>query len=108
MAFSARPRTRWYLGVAIVGVMVFGAALTRLTSRTAALDPYRIVPVDIGTMVRSVVATGKIEPISKVEIKSKANGIIKVLRVDIDSVVNQDDVLVELDKEQLQAQLRGA
>jgi HlyD family secretion protein len=88
--------------------MVFGAAVTRLTSRTAALDPSRIVPVDIGTMVRSVVATGKIEPISKVEIKSKANGIIKVLRVDIDSVVNQDDVLVELDKEQLQAQLRGA
>ena len=38
-------------------------------------------------MVRSVVATGKVEPITKVEIKSKANGIIKALHVDVDSVV---------------------
>ena len=31
-------------------------------------------------MVKSVVATGKVEPITKVEIKSKANGIIKALQ----------------------------
>jgi HlyD family secretion protein len=59
-------------------------------------------------MVRSVVATGKVEPITKVEIKSKANGIIKALHVDIDSAVNAGDVLVELDKDQLAAALRGA
>ena len=35
-------------------------------------------------MVKSVVATGKIEPITKVEIKSKANGIIEKLHVDVD------------------------
>ena len=35
-------------------------------------------------MTRSVVATGKIEPITKVEIKSKANGIIERLAVDVD------------------------
>jgi HlyD family secretion protein len=54
------------------------------------------------------VATGKIEPITKVEIKSKANGIIKALRVNVDSVVAEGDVLAELDKDQLLAQLRGA
>ncbi len=59
-------------------------------------------------MIRSVVATGKVEPITKVEIKSKANGIIKALHVDVDSVVQVGDVLVELDKEQLEATLRGA
>ena len=64
--------------------------------------------VERGTMVRSVVATGKIEPITKVEIKSKANGIIKALHVDVDSVVKPNDVLVELDREQLEATLRGA
>ena len=36
-------------------------------------------------MVKSVVATGKVEPITKVEIKSKANGIIQKLNVDVDS-----------------------
>jgi HlyD family secretion protein len=57
-------------------------------------------------MTRSVVATGKIEPITKVEIKSKANGIIERLNVDVDQVVRPGDVLVELDKENLRAQVR--
>ena len=52
--------------------------------RIAAIDASRIATVERGTMVSSVVATGKIEPITKVEIKSKANGIIKALNVDVD------------------------
>ena len=59
-------------------------------------------------MVKSVVATGKVEPITKIEIKSKANGIIKVLNADIDRAVKAGDILVELDREQLAATLRGA
>src|SRR5205814_6897183 len=52
--------------------------------------------------------TGKVEPITKVEIKSKANGIIKVLNADVDRAVKEGDILVELDREQLAAALRGA
>ena len=59
-------------------------------------------------MVRSVVATGKIEPITKVEIKSKANGIIKVLPVEVDQEVEAGTVLVELDRENLMARVREA
>jgi HlyD family secretion protein len=55
-----------------------------------------------------VVATGKVEPITKVEIKSKANGIIQALNVDVDTSVNEGDILVVLDKELLAATLRGA
>jgi HlyD family secretion protein len=49
-------------------------------------------------MVRSVVATGKIEPITRVEIKSKANGIIKELPVEVDQEVEAGTILVELDR----------
>jgi HlyD family secretion protein len=66
------------------------------------------VIVERGTMVKSVVATGKVEPITKIEIKSKANGIIQALRVDVDSLVKEGDILAELDKDQLLAQVRGA
>jgi HlyD family secretion protein len=59
-------------------------------------------------MVRSVVATGKIQPIAQVEIKSKANGIIEALRVDVGDDVRPGQILAELDKEQLQAQVREA
>ena len=44
----------------------------------------------------------------KVEIKSKANGIIERLMTDVDQVVHAGDVLVELDKENLRAQVREA
>ena len=57
-------------------------------------------------MVRSVVATGKVEPVTKVEVKSKANGIIERLNVDVDQVVSAGAVLAELDKEQLRARVR--
>jgi HlyD family secretion protein len=64
--------------------------------------------VERGTIARSVVATGKIEPITKVEIKSKANGIIKLLPVEVDQEVEAGTVLVELDRENLMARVREA
>ncbi len=73
-----------------------------------AIDPSKIAVVERGTMTRSVVATGKVEPITKVEIKSKANGIIERLLVEVDQVVDAGRVLAELDKENLTARLREA
>ena len=95
---------------AAVSVAFIGAAygVVTLKGASAGFDPSRLATVERGTMVKSVVATGKIEPITKVEIKSKANGIIQALKVDVDSVVREGDVLVELDREQLNAALRGA
>jgi HlyD family secretion protein len=54
------------------------------------------------------VATGKVQPITKVEIKSKANGIIEKLFVDVDQVVMPGQVLAELDRENLTARVREA
>jgi HlyD family secretion protein len=90
--------------LALAGV----AGYSTLSGASADVDPSKIATAEIGTMVRAVVATGKVEPITKVEIKSKANGIIKVLPFDIDRSVKEGDLLAELDKDQLMAQLRGA
>ena len=101
---------KWLIFGGIAVVLAVGGAygLATLKGASADVDPSRLATVERGTMVKSVVATGKVEPITKVEIKSKANGIIKKLNVDVDSAVNAGDVLVELDKEQLTAALRGA
>ena len=108
-AGTRKSRKRWYIGLGAL-ILVGGAAagLATLTGASTGVDASKLAVAELGTMVRSVVATGKIEPITKVEIKSKANGIIKVLHVDVDSVVHPNDVLVELDREQLEATLRGA
>jgi HlyD family secretion protein len=81
---------------------------TALTGASTTIDPAKIATVERGTMRRSVVATGKVEPITKVEIKSKANGIIEKLYVDVDQVVQPGQVLAELDRENLTARLRQA
>jgi HlyD family secretion protein len=104
-----RSRKRVYVGLGVATVMVAGAiGFASINGATPEVDPARLATVERGTMVRSVVATGKVEPITKVEIKSKANGIIQALHVDVDSLVREGDVLVELDKELLTASLRGA
>jgi HlyD family secretion protein len=102
-------RKRLYIGGAVALVVVAGAAgLATLKGASPDVDPSRLATVERGTMVKSVVATGKVEPITKIEIKSKANGIIKMLNADVDRAVKEGDVLVELDKEPLAAALRGA
>ncbi|HEX9765846.1 MAG TPA: biotin/lipoyl-binding protein, partial [Nitriliruptorales bacterium] len=73
---------------------------------TTPIDESGLARVERGTMVRSVVATGRIEPITKVEIKSKANGIIEVLHVEVGQQVRPGEVLVELDRENLMARVR--
>lgn len=97
------------LGAVLGAIGIAGLwGLTSLNGAAASPDDSRLATVEVGTMTRSVVATGKIEPITKVEIKSKANGIIERLNVDVDDTVRAGDVLVELDKEQLRARVREA
>jgi HlyD family secretion protein len=109
MPSASFTRTRTFAIVAGLALVVASAiGYVSLRGDDTSIDASRLATVERGTMVRSVVATGKIEPITKIEIKSKANGIIQALRVDVGSVVAEGDVLVELDKDQLLAQVRGA
>ena len=97
--------------VAIPTVLIVGIVLWQFAGPGRAAegpDPSSVVAVEKGTMVVSVVATGKVEPITKVEIKSKANGIIERLLTDVDEVVEPGQVLAELDRENLTARLREA
>lgn len=98
------------LGVGVGVVVLAGVAygLSGMNTANASFEPSRLSTVERSTMVRSVVATGKVEPISKVEIKSKANGIIERLHVDVGDMVKAGDILAELDKEDLNARMREA
>jgi HlyD family secretion protein len=97
------------IAAAAVIVVVGGVyGLSTLDGASTNIDPSKLATVERGTMLRSVVATGKIEPITKVEIKSKANGIIERLHADVDQIVRPGQVLAELDKENLTARVREA
>lgn len=105
----ARKKSRKGLIVSIALVAVAGLAafsFMNFSGAKAEIDPSKIATVARGDLARSVVATGRIEPISKVEIKSKANGIIKELKVNAGDTVTEGQVLAELDKDNLSARLR--
>src|SRR6476469_8621828 len=66
---ARRSRKGLYIGVAAAVVVVGGAAgLVTLKGAAPDIDPAKLATVEQGTMVKSVVATGKVEPITKVEI----------------------------------------
>lgn len=96
-----KRRRRWILlgTLAAIFVLVIGLAAALRPSRQ--IDPAKLATVKRGDIARSVVATGKIEPLTKVEIKSKASGLVKKIFVHAGDRVHAGEVLVELDKEQL-------
>jgi HlyD family secretion protein len=65
------------------------------------IDKSKIGEVKRETLAKNVVATGKITPITKAEIKSKASGIVKKWYKDAGQPVKAGEVLVELDKEEI-------
>ncbi len=69
------------------------------------IDPNRLAKVSRGDVARSVIATGKIQPITKVEVKSKASGIVEKLFVDINNKVTKGQPLAELDQQEIVAQV---
>src|SRR5687768_2651426 len=103
---KSRKLGLWVAAATLVVAAAWG--FSTLNGASDGIDPAKIATVEAGTMTRSVVATGKVEPITKVEIKSKANGIIEQLLVDVDLVVQPGQVLAEIDKENLTARLREA
>lgn len=107
MAKNKKRRKRVFLllGAVVVAGVIVGTTLLRSNNR---IDSSKLAPVERGDIARSVVATGKIEPLAKVEIKSKASGIIKELFVEVGDRVRQGQVLGELDKEELRARVREA
>src|ERR1043165_2963099 len=93
----------------VLAVLGGVGAYVSLMSRPATdIDPSQLAVVERGDLAKSVVAIGKIEPGAKVEIKSKANGIIKEIKVQIGDLVEPGQILVELDKDNLEARLHEA
>ena len=101
-------RWRRWIWLASILVVLGGAfyGLKAALRPNNQIDPSKLAGVERGDIARSVVATGKIEPLAKVEVKSKASGIVKQIFVHYIDWVKQGQVLVELDKENLQAQVR--
>jgi HlyD family secretion protein len=103
-----RRRRIIYIAIAVVAVLLVAGALIAATSGGTKIDKTKLASVDKGDLAKSVVATGKIEPITKVELKSKASGIVKKLYVEYGDKIKKGQMLAELDREEIQARVAQA
>jgi len=106
---APKKRKRLWIWVTLGAfvVLIGGAvALARMVSGSS-IDPNRIAKVTRADVARSVVATGKIQPITKVEVKSKASGIVEQLFVDINNKVHKGQPLAQLDQQEILAQVEA-
>ena len=106
---ASRKNKRFWIWLSIAAFIVLVAAGVGLAhlAHGSQIDPNRIAKVQRGDVARSVIATGTIEPITKVEVKSKASGIVEKLLVDINSRVHKGQELAQLDQEEIQAEVEA-
>ncbi|MGA2813540.1 MAG: efflux RND transporter periplasmic adaptor subunit [Candidatus Acidiferrum sp.] len=103
-----RRRRLIWLAVAVLVLGGGGYGVMAALRPSRVIDPSKLADVERGDLARVVVATGKIQPLSKADIKSKASGIVKKIYVDYGDRVKVGQVLVELDRVQLEAAERAA
>ena len=108
MAASRKGKGFWIgLGVFVAVVLVASVLYVVRLAQGSTVDPNRLAKVVRGDVARSVVATGKIQPITKVEVKSKASGIVEKLYVDINYNVKKGQELAQLDQQEIVAQVEA-
>ena len=103
-----RRRRIIYICLGVFGFLAVAGVLIAATRGGTKIDPSKLAKVEKGDLAKSVVATGKVEPITKVEIKSKASGIVKKLYIDAGDRVKKGQLLAELDKEEIAARVAQA
>jgi HlyD family secretion protein len=109
LATSRKSKRKFWIWGGAIFVLI--AAVLGITvaakGNSAKLEPSQLAKVEKGDIARSVVATGKVQPITKVEAKSKASGIVTKLYVDINQHVKQGQVLAQLDQIEIIAQVNA-
>ena len=104
---TSRKKSRFWLwlsaGILLV-IVLAGAGLAHLAGGNH-IDPNKLAKATRADVTRSVVATGKITPITQVEVKSKASGIVEKLFVDINDRVRKGQPPAQLDQQEIAAQV---
>lgn len=90
----------------LFGPLVLAASV--VCSRGDATPSAPTAAVERGRIERLVVATGTIEPEREVEVRPRTPGIVEKIHVEAGDVVKAGDVMVELERDLLEAQLREA
>jgi HlyD family secretion protein len=108
MVAAQRKSKRIWIWGGLLALVVVGCLVAWGMHRGGThFDPSRLDKVTRGEIDQSVVATGKVQPITKIELKSKASGIVQNLYVDINQHVKKGQLLAQLDRQEITAEVEA-
>ncbi len=99
---------KWILFLLVLVSGAGGFYWWRAAAESAPPSPERIVEPRRGSITQKVIAIGRVEPRTRIDVKSKANGIIRKLHVDVSEPIRRGQIIVELDQEILKARVDEA
>ncbi len=88
-------RAVWIVGILAVGLVIGGYVF--FSGERKAPIRYRTAPVERGTVVSVVTATGTINPVVSVQVGSQVTGKIQSLHADFNSIVKAGEVVARID-----------
>lgn len=102
---NLRPAARRLLVLVLVALVAAAAVLlVRGARHRSGAQEVMAVPVERRDIALTIEATGTVEPIDLVEVKSKASGQIVTMPVQVGSVVRRGDLLAQIDPRDVQNQ----
>lgn len=102
MKVKGKRRTVWWL----LAIVVLGLAIWGWRILNAPLPNYQTLVVRKGDLQQSVLATGKLDALRKVDVGAQVSGQLKTLHVNIGDKVKKDQLLGVIDPEQAQNQIK--
>ncbi|MDR2499313.1 MAG: efflux RND transporter periplasmic adaptor subunit [Tannerellaceae bacterium] len=102
-----KTKKKIILWTAIAIVIALFAIYIAGKGKSAAAGAYRLetARAERSTMINAITATGTVEPVITVEVGTQVSGIISKLYVDYNDVVTRGQLLAEMDKVNLEAEL---
>jgi multidrug efflux pump subunit AcrA (membrane-fusion protein) len=101
---GAAPHTRGWSRLLIASILVLGACRGEKEQTL----PIETAAVSRRTIVSEATASGQVEPINVIEVKSKSSGQITEMTVETGSLVSRGQLLIQLDPRDVQQQLSQA
>ena len=98
---KSRKRLWIILGLVLAVLVGGGIFAAKAVSGSTKIDPSQLGVAELGDIAKSVVATGKVQPITEIQLKSKASGIVTRLDTDINATVHTGQVLAQLDQQEI-------
>lgn len=101
---DAEGAPRWPLRLAALLLLaaLAAAAVLATRDRDGAGVQWIKAPIEVGDLIKTVTATGTVEPTNEVEVGSELSGIVRAVHVDFNDRVRKGQVLAVLDTTKLE------